>query len=102
MALRMTRSPGVARTSANKTAKATFARTLPIKAISRIVEHAPKTSRCETVRRAGSFARKPQAAREVSIEERKARGSWRHSGVSGGGGEHDVHHTHSPLHKSGH
>ena len=27
--------------------------------------------------------------------------SWRHSGVSGGGGEHDSHHTHSPGAKAG-
>jgi len=28
--------------------------------------------------------------------------SWRHSGVSGGGGEHDSHHTHDPVSKGGH
>ena len=27
--------------------------------------------------------------------------SWRHSGVSGGGGEHDSHHTHDPHYKGG-
>jgi hypothetical protein len=27
--------------------------------------------------------------------------SWRHSGVSGGGGEHDSHHTHDPHQKGG-
>ena len=27
--------------------------------------------------------------------------SWRHSGVSGGGGEHDSHHTHDPQLKGG-
>src|SRR5438105_13557748 len=27
--------------------------------------------------------------------------SWRHSGVSGGGGEHDPHHTHDPKGKAG-
>jgi len=45
--------------------------------------------------------RKQPAKSQPRNEKPQDTKNWRHSGVSGGGGEHDAHHTHDPDHKGG-
>src|SRR4051812_20115796 len=77
----------------NKVARETISRTPRTKAISRTARHASKASQNGSCWRPRGVTRRPEAPSASDRETRRAH----HSKVSGGGGEKDYHHTHSPA-----
>ena len=79
--------------------RATFTRIRTIKDTSRIAELMP-TKHPKTERIGGPGAAHENAKRPDKVPQRRPRPeetkSTRHTGISGGGGERDSHHTHDP------